>query len=273
MGRLRTLQGLMRIASIDIGTNTILMLIADVQPDGSLRFVRDEHVIARLGRGVDEQKTILRESFERVSQTLAEYKTIAKTERCDKIFVCGTSALRDARNQKDFLEFIRKRLGLEIRVLSGKEEAELTYRGGVSGFFEEGKEKQFAVLDIGGGSTELTSGVNDQILNAQSLEIGSVRLTERFLKTSPPESGGLEAARDEIRRHVIPLPQLKAGAMVVGVAGTLTTLAAMDLALPVYDRKKVDGHPLALATVQSAFDLLKTKTLEEIRSIPQVLPQ
>lgn len=263
----------MRIASIDIGTNTILMLIADVLQDGSLRFVRDEHVIARLGRGVDENNNILPDAFERVAKTLGEYRTTAQNERCDRIIACGTSALRDARNQKDFLDFIRKRLDMEIRVLSGKEEAELTYRGAVSGFVEKGKERHFAVLDIGGGSTELTSGINEQVLNAASFDIGSVRLTERYLKSSPPVSDGLDAAREKIRHHLASLPRLQPGTELVGVAGTLTTLAAMDLSLKSYDREKVDGHSLTLTTVERIFDLLKSKSLEEIKSIPQILPQ
>ena len=263
----------MRVASIDIGTNTILMLIADVLSDGSLRFVRDEHVIARLGKGVDEGKNILPDSLERVITTLQQYKEIAEKERCDRIIACGTSALRDARNQKHVLELVRKRLGLDIRILSGAEEAQLTYRGAVSGFMREGKTSNFAVLDIGGGSTELTSGINDQVQDAKSLDIGSVRLTERFLKSSPPLEGGLEAAQHEIRRNLESIPPLKAGTEMIGVAGTLTTLAAMNLSFEAYDREKVEGHSLALTTIESMFDLLKSKSVAEIRRIPQILPQ
>lgn len=261
----------MRITTIDIGTNTILMLVADIQPDGSLAIVRDEHGIARLGKEVDEQKKISLETFQRALSFLKEYKELSDTCRSEKIIACGTSALRDAVNKKEFISFISKELGFTIEVLSGDEEAELTYLGAVSEFLQPYNEQNFAVLDIGGGSTELTSGSNKQVNRKQSLDIGCVRLTERILKTSPPSAQSLSQAIDEIRDQVAGYSMLSPQTTLIGVAGTLTTLAAIDLSLPTYDRNRVSGHILTLESIQRIFDALKTKSMKELTAYPQIL--
>jgi exopolyphosphatase/guanosine-5'-triphosphate,3'-diphosphate pyrophosphatase len=273
MGSHRFYQGLMRLSSIDIGTNTILMLIADVYPNGEIHVARDEHFIARLGKGVDEHRRILPDTFERVFQCLSQYKLIHEEARSERILACGTSALRDAVNRDEFIEFIKSRLGFEITVLSGDKEAELTYLGSVSEFLQEGFPQSFAVIDIGGGSTELTYGLSGAVTSKRSLDIGSVRLTERFLKTSPPDNSALQEAAEYIRDHANGFPQLENGTRCIGVAGTLTTLAAIDLQLRVYDRTRVSGHVLSLEAIQKIFVKLKDKRLEEIKAIPQILPQ
>lgn len=263
----------MRLSSIDIGTNTILMLIADVRPDGEIHVARDEHFIARLGKGVDEHRRILPETFERVLRCLSHYKQVHDEARSERILACGTSALRDAVNRDEFIEFIKSRLGFEITVLRGDQEAELTYLGSVSEFLEEGFQQSFAVIDIGGGSTELTYGISGSVTSTRSLDIGSVRLTERFLKSSPPDESALKEAEEYIRDRVNSFPLLEDGTRCIGVAGTLTTLAAIDLQLHVYDRMRVSGHVLSLDVIQKIFDRLKDKRLEEIKAIPQILSQ
>lgn len=263
----------MRTSAIDIGTNTILMLIADVSPSGELHVIRDEHVIARLGRGVDSNRMILPETFERVLGYLSEYRRIHLAAHSEQIIACGTSALRDAANGRDFISYIKKHLGFDISVLTGDEEAALTYLGGVSEFLLSRAGQDFAVVDIGGGSTEFISGRDASITSKVSLDIGSVRLTERFLKTSPPGPTGLEEAQRYVVEHTRALPTLTLGTHCIGVAGTLTTLAAIDLQLSVYDRKRVNGHVLTLETIERIFDKLKGKRLDEIKAIPQILPQ
>lgn len=247
------------------------MLVADIQPDGSLAIVRDEHGIARLGKEVDEQKKISLETFQRALSFLKEYKELSDTCRSEKIIACGTSALRDAVNKKEFISFISKELGFTIEVLSGDEEAELTYLGAVSEFLQPYNEQNFAVLDIGGGSTELTSGSNKQVNRKQSLDIGCVRLTERILKTSPPSAQSLSQAIDEVRDQVAGYSMLSPQTMLIGVAGTLTTLAAIDLSLPTYDRNRVSGHILTLESIQRIFEALKTKSMKELTAYPQIL--
>jgi len=262
----------MRVGAIDIGTNTILLLVADIQPDGTLVVVRDEHAIARLGKGVDSRHMILPETFARAVEFLQPYQSIMSAEHVDVVTVCGTSFLRDAQNKNEFIESVQQKLGLQIRVLSGDEEGDLTYLGGISEFRTAARKSDFAVLDIGGGSTELTVGTDSTVSHRVSFDIGSVRLTERFLKTSPPVSGGLESAREYIRTHLQRLAHLPASARLIGVAGTLTTLAAMELNLKHYDRNAVSGHVLTSATIHKVFEELSTKNLDEIKTYPQILP-
>ncbi|HEX9829049.1 MAG TPA: Ppx/GppA phosphatase family protein [Bacteroidota bacterium] len=262
----------MRVGAIDIGTNTILLLVADIQPDGTLVVVRDEHAIARLGKGVDAHQMILSETFERAVEFLQPYQSVMTAERVEVMTVCGTSFLRDAQNKNEFIEFVQQKLGLQIRVLSGDEEGDLTYLGGISEFRTPGKKSDFAVLDIGGGSTELTVGTDSTVSHRVSFDIGSVRLTERFLKTSPPATGGLESAREYIRTHLQRHPHVPSSARLIGVAGTLTTLAAMELNLKHYDRTAVSGHVLTRATVNNIFEELSSKNLDELKAYPQILP-
>jgi exopolyphosphatase/guanosine-5'-triphosphate,3'-diphosphate pyrophosphatase len=262
-----------RLTAIDIGTNTVLMLIADVESNGTIRVIRDEHVIARLGKGVDDKRVILPETFERVLGFLSEYMRIHKAEHSDHIIACGTSALRDATNRKEFIEFIKSRLGLEISILSGDEEAEMTYIGGVSEFIASNQTQRFVVLDIGGGSSEIVTGTNELVSSKISLDVGSVRLTERFLKTSPPLPSSLQDAQDYVRDHLRGLARPPEGTRCIGVAGTLTTLAAIDLQLGMYDRERVSGHVLGIDVIIDIYAQLKGKQLEELKAIPQILPQ
>lgn len=262
----------MRLTAIDIGTNTILLLIADVAPDGTMKAVRDEHVIARMGKGVDQHRAITQETFERTLGFLRSYKQISDECGSEKIIACGTSALRDASNGDRFIRSIADELGFEIRVLSGDEEAELTYLGAVSEFQQPGKQEYFGVLDIGGGSTELTLGVGNTVQQKQSLDIGCVRLTERVLKTSPPSSLSMNRALKDIRAQVASFSSLPSRTQLIGVAGTLTTLAALDLQLPTYDPRRVSGHVLTFDAIQQIFNHLRIKTMNEILAYPQILP-
>lgn len=262
-----------RLSAIDIGTNTILMLIADVDPIGEIHVVRDEHAIARLGKGVDGQGKIFPDTFDRVLRYLFEYKKIHEAEHSQRIVACGTSALRDAANRDEFVRFIKERLGFEISILSGDEEARLTYLGGISEFVASEPERRYAVLDIGGGSTELTYGQGTAVHSESSVDVGSVRLTERRLKKSPPDPSVLNDTRQYVAEHLRQLPKLSSDARCIGVAGTLTTLAALDLDLTTYDRNRVSGHVMTLGTVEGIFDRLKVKSLEELWRIPQILPE
>ncbi|MBM4162582.1 MAG: Ppx/GppA family phosphatase [Ignavibacteria bacterium] len=262
----------MRLTAIDIGTNTILMLIAELAPDGTLKMVRDEHGIARLGKGVDENRSIPEEAAWRALELLRRYKEISDECGSEAIVAYGTSVLRDAVNREQFARFIFERLGFEIGVLGGDEEAELTYLGAVSEFSQPGDERHFAVLDIGGGSTELTLGVGVAVQRRQSLSLGCVRLTERILKSSPPSSLAMNQALKEIRAQVSEFRSLPARTQLIGVAGTLTTLAALDLQLVEYNPLRVSGHVLAYDTIQQFFNHLRIKTVNEMLAYPQILP-
>ena len=262
----------MRIASIDIGTNTILLLIADIAADGTLAVVRDEQVIARLGKGVDANRRITAETFTRVIGLLQKFKATAEANGASNVVASGTSALRDASNGAELVRDVKSRIGLEINVLSGQEEAELTYRGAVSEFLRTpGAQRSYAVLDIGGGSTELTIGEEGAVLRKASLNVGALRLTERLLKTSPPSAPAISQAVSEVRSWISTLPRLLPSTHLIGVAGTVTTLAAIDLNLPVYDPKRVSGHFIRLEMIEQIYEKLLTKSVGEmIRTFPQI---
>jgi len=262
----------MRLASIDIGSNTILLLIVDIAPDGELSVVRDEQIIARLGKGVDANRRITAETFTRVLGFLQRLKATAEANGAAKIVASGSSALRDARNGAEFVREVNARIGLEIEVLSGQMEAELTYRGAVSEFLRTpGAQRSYAVLDIGGGSTELTIGEEGAVLRKASLDVGAVRLTERHLKTSPPSPLAVSQALNEVRSWIATLPRLLPTTRLIGVAGTVTTLAAIDLSLPVYDPKRVSGHFIRLETIEQIYEKLLSKSVVEmIRTYPQI---
>ena len=261
----------MRLTSIDIGTNTILMLVADVAADGTVSPVRDEQVIARLGKGVDANRRITAETSDRVLRFLQDYKAISESLHSEKIIACGTSALRDASNSREFIRFMKEKLGLEITVLSGEEEADLTYRGAVSEFSSLGADQPLAVLDIGGGSTELTTGIGASVTGTVSLDLGCVRLTERILQSSPPTSPALNHAISGVREAVLSFPQLPPQIRLIGVAGTVTTLAAIDLKLESYDCSGVSGHFLTFEAIEQIFDKLRSHTLDLMaREFPQI---
>jgi exopolyphosphatase/guanosine-5'-triphosphate,3'-diphosphate pyrophosphatase len=259
----------MRISSIDIGTNTILLLIADTDGDKITKIIHDEQVIARLGKGVDRNRVINSETFHRVAEFLSAYNSTSLEFRSAKVIAVGTSALREASNKEEFCNAMRQKTGIDIEVLSGNDEAEWTYRGALQDM--NAGAGNFTVLDIGGGSTEIISGTSTKILSKASLDVGCVRITERFLRSSPPTSLEVSQARSYIRGHLKSVGLAETNlSRVVGVAGTLTTLAAIHLQLPQYDPSRVEGHVLNFRGIREVFDQLRSKTLAEIRSIPQI---
>ncbi|MBA4313358.1 MAG: Ppx/GppA family phosphatase [Chlorobiaceae bacterium] len=233
----------MRIAAVDIGTNTILLLIADVDDNGNIHLLDHQQQFPRLGSNVDGSQIINPEIFDKVASIINDYKTISHNLRVDSFIVCATSAVRDAANQNIFLDFIESECGCKIMVLSGKEEAELTFLGGTSGFRFPPEET--VVLDIGGGSTEITQYISGE-LKGESLQIGAVRLTERFFLHSPPTNLEIKSAKEDIAAHLSliqnPPSSLK---FVVGVAGTLTTLACLAQGIKHFQIEKIRGYHLS----------------------------
>jgi exopolyphosphatase/guanosine-5'-triphosphate,3'-diphosphate pyrophosphatase len=262
----------MRLASIDIGTNTVLMLVADVRRDGSLVVVRDEHFIGRLGKGVDEYGIIVQETFHRIHGILSQLKSIADSLGIQHISACGTSALRDAKNRQEFIDFMKEKLALEIQILSGTEEAELTYLGAISDYPMKSDSENYTVLDIGGGSTEIVTGSGDHVISSASMDIGSVRLTERILKNNPPDRTALDHAVQIVRDQLKTSGPLSPAATIIGVAGTLTTLAALDLRIAEFDKNIINRHILTIETIDKIFHELRPLTLDQLRSYPQIHP-
>jgi exopolyphosphatase/guanosine-5'-triphosphate,3'-diphosphate pyrophosphatase len=246
-----------RVAAIDQGTNTTRLLVADVD-DGQLREVVRRSVITRLGEGVDERRRLLPLPIARVRNCLAEYRREADRLGAERTLLVATSAVRDAENGEAFLGEIEWSYGFVTRLLSGDEEADLMLRG--VGTIEPGT----VVLDIGGGSTELVT--RDSRI---SIDVGSARLTERFLHTDPPKRDELEACAQSVRSL---LPQRDV-TRAIGVAGTITTLAALDLGLDEYDRERVDGHRISREGLERQLQRLAALPLAERREVPALEPE
>ena len=209
----------MRVAAIDQGTNTTRLLVADVV-DGNINEVEKHLEITRLGEGVDERRRLLPLPIARVRNVLSEYRRLAETLGVERTLLIATSAVRDAENGEAFLGEIEWSYGFATRLLSGEEEATLTFLGAANGTPDP-----TLVVDVGGGSTELILGDFGVIRFAQSLDIGSVRLTERFFRRDPPTAAELEACAEHVRSL---LPPTVAAERALGVAGTVTTLAAIE---------------------------------------------
>jgi exopolyphosphatase/guanosine-5'-triphosphate,3'-diphosphate pyrophosphatase len=240
-----------RVAAVDLGTNTTRLLVADVE-DGHLEEVVLRQTITRLGEGVDERRRLLPVPIARVRNVLADYRREADELGAERVLAVATSAIRDSENGEAFLGEIEWSYGFATQLLSGDEEAELTRRG-VGDVAAE-----TLIFDVGGGSTEL-------ILDDwhQSIDIGSVRLTERFGEDI-----------DAIAAHVRPLlPPGLHPTRAIGVAGTVTSLAALDLGLAEYDRERVHGHRLSLDGVAAQLERLAALPLAERRELPELDPE
>jgi exopolyphosphatase/guanosine-5'-triphosphate,3'-diphosphate pyrophosphatase len=268
----------LKTTAIDIGTNTVLMLIADFLKDGRIRTLRDEIAFPRLGRGVDKSGLISRESLGQVLSVLTDYKELSHSLGSKRIIACGTSALRDAQNSDEVIRTIREELAINVEVLSGDEEARWTFLGALANEDESplhsGRDQsRFAVIDIGGGSTEVTTGTASRADKRHSIDVGCIRLTERYLEASPPTPNELQRAAASVQRALAGLDDIDpTTCRLVGVAGTLTTLAALDLNLSSFETRRVDGHVLALESIKRIFDQIRTQTLRQLHSSPLISP-
>lgn len=235
-------------SSVDIGTNSVLLLVATVK-NGKIETVHEEQRIPRLGQGVDSNGKLAEDAAQRVLDVLNEYKALllkSYPKTANETIVTATSAVRDAENRDDFIERIRQETGWKVVLLSGAEEAQVTFLGALSVLGETHAQKTVSVLDIGGGSTEIATGKGEALDRWDSLNMGSVRFTERFLKSDPPEKGEVDAARSEVKKM---LRNWQADPekieQLVGVAGTVTSVAGIDLGLDRYDPEMINGHRLS----------------------------
>ena len=267
---------LSKAAAIDIGTNSVLLVIAAAGPGGAQPVVQ-RATITRLGEGVDQTRRLAPAAIERNLACLRTYAEDLRAHGSPQLDVVGTSALRDAQGASEFLDEAERILGVRPRVIAGDEEARLTFRGALSGLSLSGK---LLVFDIGGGSTELILGdARTKETSARvSLDIGSVRLTERHVRSDPPSRVELDRLEADIARELDgagPLAQHGAGEAVtlVGVAGALTTLKAIELALAPYDGARVHGAVLTLAAVEALCVKLAALPLAERRLLPGLEPK
>ena len=246
----------MRVAAIDLGTNTTRLLVADVE-DGRVDELEARADITRLGEGVDERRRLLPLPITRTRNVLTGYRRLLERLGAERALVVATSAVRDAENGEAFLGEIEWSYGFTTRLLTGEEEAELTFRGVAT---DAEFARRTAIVDIGGGSTEIVVARDGAVESRRSLELGSVRLTERFLRSDPPPPAELEACASHLR---LTLPDTLWVEEAVGVAGTVTTLAAIELGLEPYDRRRTHGHRLSREVVASQLQQLAAVPLDE----------
>jgi exopolyphosphatase / guanosine-5'-triphosphate,3'-diphosphate pyrophosphatase len=251
-----------RVAVVDLGTNSTRLLVADVE-GGSMREVERRLTITRLGEGVDERRRLLPTAVARVRNTLVEYRRIAEELGAERTLAFATSAVRDAENGEAFLGEVEWSYGFVTRLLTGEEEAHTTFRGVAAG---RSLSKGTLVLDVGGGSTELIVGGPGGIESQTSLDLGCVRLTERFLNRDPPAESELRACSEHVRGTLEgAAPDRPGVGLAIGVAGTVTTLATADLGLDDEDPELVHGHRLSARWIEETLGELARSPVEQIR--------
>ena len=260
----------MRVAAVDLGTNSTRLLVADVA-DGRLDDVVRQTRITRLGEGVDGRRRLLPVPIARVRNVLTEYRRQAESLGAERTLAIATSAVRDAENGEAFLGEIEWSYGFETRLLTGHEEAQLTYRGIAAG---RGLDGDTLIVDIGGGSTELLVAAADGVRFHDSLDVGCVRLTERFLGSDPPTEAELDECARAVRALLAErMPEDVRPEGAIGVAGTVTSLAALDLRLGEYDGERVDGHVLSRAAIDDQLALLASVAVDVRRTIRPLEPE
>jgi exopolyphosphatase/guanosine-5'-triphosphate,3'-diphosphate pyrophosphatase len=251
-----------RVAAVDIGTNSTRLLVADVE-DGSVRELDRRLEITRLGEGVDERRILLPQAIARVRNVLAEYRRAAEEAGAERTLAFATSAVRDADNGEAFLGEVEWSYAFKTRLLGGDEEALLTFRGVSAG---RDVAPGTVVIDVGGGSTELILGGPDGVAFHTSLDLGCVRLTERF----GTDFGAAAAHVRDVLAGSVPA-EVRPRA-VIGVAGTITTIGTLDLGLDEEDPEIVHGHGLSAETVAAWTERLEGMTVEEIRALRGMHP-
>lgn len=255
---------LKRVASIDIGTNTILLLIAKVE-EGKVNPLFEIETVARLGEGVQKNGILLKEAMDRSLQTLAQYLKWCQELEVQKVFTAGTSALREAKNSEDFLNLVKEKLDLPIEVISGEEEAQLSFLA-VAKDLGELKEP-ILVVDVGGGSTEFILGKGDQISQWISLPLGSVRFTEEFLRSDPVQEEEWEKMERKIQGYLVNIPHSQEPISMVAVGGTATTLASVEQGLEDFIAEKIHHFVLGKEALKNQLLLYRSKTIDERRKI------
>lgn len=260
-----------RIATLDIGTNTVLLLVAEPGAGGGLEAVRERCEFARLGRGLDASGAITDEALERGLAVLRDYRAVCDELGVERIAAVGTQALREARNARAFLQPASEILGVEVEVIAGEREAELVYRA-VSESFPALAQGALVVADVGGGSTEVTVASGGEVTSYRSLPIGAVRMSERHLENDPPAAEQCRAMIADVDGALAEL-DLPGGAPLVAVSGTATTMAAVELRLRDYAPDRVHGYRLAPAVVDRQLARYLELTTDERRRLPGMEPQ
>jgi exopolyphosphatase/guanosine-5'-triphosphate,3'-diphosphate pyrophosphatase len=251
-----------RVAVIDMGTNSTRLVVADVD-DGRVQEIERRSTVTRLGRGVDTTQQLATEAIDDVANAVGEYIEVYEPLKPGAVSVLATSAVRDAENSGAFIAELRERFAMNARILTGDEESRLTYLGAVA---DRPAADGTMVVDIGGGSTEIVVGSGQEVTFHMSLQVGTVRHTERHIREDPPTASELEALAEDVRKLIF--AELAAAEFFdigvgIAVAGTPTSLAAIEQELDPYDPEKVHGYVLTLDGIQRMYAMLSGKSLEE----------
>ena len=253
-------------AVIDIGSNSVLLLVAQRDAEGQLDILRDEATVARVSEGAAARGSLSPEAIERTLAVLRRYRAIASADGVETIEAVATEGLRMANNAAEFLDPASAILGSPVRLISGEEEARLSYR---SVALEHPEVAPLRVIDIGGASTELVCGRGLEIDQARSHRLGSVRISEALSDGHPPSTEAL-AKMEAHAREVLGRQPLEPHPELYGLAGTVTTAAGVLLGLARYDRERVDGTRVRLDELRELQRTLAAKTLTELQAIPLV---
>ncbi|ATB49897.1 Ppx/GppA phosphatase family protein [Corallococcus macrosporus] len=262
-----------RFATIDVGSNSVLLLVAERTPEGRFEAVRERAEITRLGRGVDATRKLSTEGMEATLQVLESFAREARELGAQGIAVSATSAARDAENGAEFLAAAKARADVAVEIISGAMEAELSYAA-VHADFAADAAGPLLVLDIGGGSTEFIYGNRGGHVDFRhSFDVGAVRMTERFVRSDPMTPEDRASVEAHLRDTFRALPAPPPGAALVGVAGTVTTLYAVRHAIQPYVAERVHGGTLSLGELSALTHRLCTLPLEQRRALPGMQPK
>ncbi|HTN22756.1 MAG TPA: Ppx/GppA phosphatase family protein [Solirubrobacteraceae bacterium] len=263
----------MRVAVVDIGTNSTRLLVADVSPARVVTQLHRESIVTRLGEGVDASGRLGDAPMQRVFATLGRFRRTIDEYGATATTAVLTSAVRDAANGAEFTKAVREGFGLDARTIDGGEEAALTFSGATSE--RAGDHREVVVVDIGGGSTEFVIGRDGTVDFHVSTQAGVVRQTERHLHDDPPPADGLQELAEEVRQIIddaVPQQVRERVETGIAVAGTATSCAAIELELDPYDPERVHGHVLQLATCEMLLARLAAMTNDERRAVVGLHP-
>jgi exopolyphosphatase/guanosine-5'-triphosphate,3'-diphosphate pyrophosphatase len=263
-----------RTAVVDIGTNSTRLLIADTEDHRVTDELDRESIVTRLGKGVDADGSLGEEAMERVFSTLENYRERIDRHEVDRAIAVLTSAVRDAANGEEFAQTVEERFGLEPHILSGEEEARLTFLGATSERDPDDPTPTL-VIDIGGGSTEMVIGAGHEVCFHVSNQAGVVRQTERHIHSDPPTAEEREALAEDVRQifaRGVPEQQRRAVEHAIAVAGTATSLGAIAQELEPYDPEKVHGYVLSAPEIDRMLEELASVPLEQRRETPGLHP-
>jgi len=258
-------------ATIDTGSNQVLIFIARVD-DGEIKEVLlDKGEITKLGEGLNTTGVLSDEAQERTLKVMEEFKSLLDKYNVDNYYAVGTAALREAKNAADFLKKVKEKTGIDINVIPGEEEARLSFMAVVGGL--NLKDRETVIIDIGGGSTEFIFGRGTEILDRFSTKLGALKLTEQYLKSDPVTDEEFESLMDYLKGELKAVNPPVKNPFLVGMGGTMTNLSAIKHKLEKYDPKVVQGSYITVEELEGIIADIKSRTIEERKKIKGLQPK